>query len=853
MAVGGGTVIEKFITEYVFRGDFSGLRQIEKRVENARKKLDNASAAAAKIGAALTGAAVGTLKAFSDQQSAFSGFAARTGQDVQALRERYGDAVKAIASETGISFSDVVQSFEKAESAGLRGADAIDAVGDAARSQAAGIGSAAEQISLATSVTNAFGGSAQKALGVAVAAAQKGEGSAQDYAGALKGLVGLGSALDIDFSELAATLSATSQTAKSVPIAGTQIEAFLREIASPTETAKKELETLGLSFPALRKIIAESGLDSAVEAIQSATGGDVDILGRLFGSAEAQQFLLTTTADQIRGLTAEVEGAAGTAVDFAFAQGAEDASRTLAKLRVRALLIAGSLGERLMPAFDRLASLTQRALNWFDNLSEGVQVFIAKALAAGPVLLGLAAGLKGVSFALGPVAKGFGLLASGLTRATALMRNHRVAVTATAAVQRTAAASTGTMTAAQWLLNAAMLANPIGLVVAALAALVLVGLLVWRSWDQVKAFFTGFWSGLTEGMQPAIDAIAAAFEPLQPVFDWLGEVFSGLFTQVDATAEQLDAARSAGQAFGQGLGAVLGFPLKVLGSIVEIVTRLTGLFDHDWGAAFGDAWDNMKSKFKEDAKDMGFDFGTDDKPPADAATGTVADGVAANAEALPGAVEGAAQEAAELLPSSDAQRGPLSNLTASGAALPRTLAQGITQGAGALESAVQRALGPLAGQVEAVEARVTPILNPLSGQIESIAAQVEPLAAEVEPVLNPLVESIGPLAALVRPDVPPLPGLDLDVNALTSNLGPAVNGLTAPLQPGPPPAAIAALPQPAVQGAPSAGKSITFGDINMQISVDGSDSDRETAQNLTAEFRRQLHILVEQADSQIAI
>ncbi|MDL2280320.1 phage tail tape measure protein [Selenomonadales bacterium OttesenSCG-928-I06] len=53
-------------------------------------------------------------------------------------------------------------------------------------------------------------------------------------------------------------------------------------------------------------------------------------------------------------------------------------------------------------------------------------------------------------------------------------------------------ATTG-MTKAQWLLNAAMNANPIGLVIVGVMALVAAGYLLYRNWDTVKNFFITLW------------------------------------------------------------------------------------------------------------------------------------------------------------------------------------------------------------------------------------------------------------------------------------------------------------------------------------------------------------------------
>jgi uncharacterized protein YukE len=51
-------------------------------------------------------------------------------------------------------------------------------------------------------------------------------------------------------------------------------------------------------------------------------------------------------------------------------------------------------------------------------------------------------------------------------------------------------------TAAQWLLNAAMDANPIGLVIIAVAALAVAVYEIYKNWDGIKAFFVETWRGI---------------------------------------------------------------------------------------------------------------------------------------------------------------------------------------------------------------------------------------------------------------------------------------------------------------------------------------------------------------------
>ncbi len=63
------------------------------------------------------------------------------------------------------------------------------------------------------------------------------------------------------------------------------------------------------------------------------------------------------------------------------------------------------------------------------------------------------------------------------------------------AISKAHAAMTGLMTGAQWALNAAMTANPIGLVIAGIAALIAIGYVLYKNWDTISEFAATMWEG----------------------------------------------------------------------------------------------------------------------------------------------------------------------------------------------------------------------------------------------------------------------------------------------------------------------------------------------------------------------
>lgn len=69
-------------------------------------------------------------------------------------------------------------------------------------------------------------------------------------------------------------------------------------------------------------------------------------------------------------------------------------------------------------------------------------------------------------------------------------------IMATSVAQKAASMWTAIMTAKTWLLNSALFANPIGLIIAGIAGLIAIGVLLWKNWDTVSKKAMEIWDRL---------------------------------------------------------------------------------------------------------------------------------------------------------------------------------------------------------------------------------------------------------------------------------------------------------------------------------------------------------------------
>lgn len=123
------------------------------------------------------------------------------------------------------------------------------------------------------------------------------------------------------------------------------------------------------------------------------------------------------------------------------------------------------------------------------------------------------------------------------------------------------------------------LLSPIGLIGAAFVA---AGLLIWRYWEPVKAFFSGFFSGVWQALTP----LRSAFSALSPVFSVLGsgikavwEWFNNLLTLMQTSKDTLDKCASAGETFGRVMGTALSVLLWPLQQLMNGVSWLLEKLD----------------------------------------------------------------------------------------------------------------------------------------------------------------------------------------------------------------------------------------------------------------------------------
>ncbi|EPG8842670.1 phage tail tape measure protein [Klebsiella pneumoniae] len=369
---------------------------------------------------------------------------------------------------------------------------------------------------------------------------------------------------------------------------------FFKDIAG--EEAFVGLQTLvaGAGSGELQKLIdalkAASGEASAVaKKMADNLGGD---LKNLDSAWEGFRIQVEETADgPLRKLTQNLSDIITAASEWVKAN--PRLAQTLLLVVGGALALTVAIGALSLAVGILIGPLAKLQLG-FMVLTGGrgilgtVAAFRTLGTAAGPVM----ASIRGWPVVISGIASGFGRISAilpairaGLLGAflapgaalTSLGKNLGMLMLRLTGLP----ALWGMITGAVSVLGGALsfLLSPIGLIGAAFVA---AGLLIWRHWEPIKAFFSGFFSGVWQALTP----LRSAFSSLAPVFSALGggikavwEWFKNLLTPMQTSKETLDKCASAGETFGRVMGTALSVLLWPLQQLMNGVSWLLEKLD----------------------------------------------------------------------------------------------------------------------------------------------------------------------------------------------------------------------------------------------------------------------------------
>lgn len=397
--------------------------------------------------------------------------------------------------------------------------------------------------------------------------------------------------------------------------------------------------------------------------------------------------------------------------------------------------LAGGILEGLATAFVWLvdgvklfASIIGYAVDWVSALCSGLFTLTGATAAAndetGPTSWAALGKMLGV------------VLMTAIGIKAAFLAYHGVMLVVSVATKAWAAA--------QWLLNAAMNANPIGLVIALVVALAAAAGWVIANWDEISAWWGNLWSGIADWAGEKWDAIVGfitgAWDAIIGGIAGFGaSILSGLQGAWDAVSE------AASAAWDGIMNGVASFGANVLLGMQVVWDAVSGAAGAAWDGVNGlvsGAWDAIVGGLSGFGASLlagitaawnavlEFFGGLNLFESGAKLLGTFIDGIKSMASSVVDSVSGVLAKVREYLPFSDAHVGPLSQLTLSGSRMMSTLAEGVSSGQGGLVSTVSGALSSVGGKIKdwwsGLTAPKTPVQNAVSAVPATDATAVVP-------------------------------------------------------------------------------------------------------------------------------
>jgi TP901 family phage tail tape measure protein len=449
----------------------------------------------------------------------------------------FKDGVKGVSNELGIAQDVLTNGLYNALSAGVPRENVFTFMEIAGRAAIAGVTDTNTAVDGLTTVINAFGLDVKDASKVSdslFTAVKGGKTTFEELSASLFQVAPAAAASSVSMEEVNAAIATLTAAGTPTSVATTQIRAALVGLQKPSKEMDKIFQELGYENAQLA--IESEGLQFALDAVKEASGGSNGELQKLLGSVEAVAATNVLAGTGAEKFTAELlaQADAAGATDIAFAE--IDKSRSVERLRVSFENMKLQLSDGLVPVMNDMADfIVDKAIPGFFAFLDGVKeawgwvrdnsTWIA------PLTIGLTTLIAGIATAgvVGQVAAiGTGSFFKGLAIGATKLK---------------------IVTAAQWLWNAAMTANPIGIIIVAIAALV--GALVYfftqtelgkETWDAIMEGIGAAFTWLNEMViQPVVEFIVEAWNTLigavesawnnhiKPVLDAIGAAFQFLW------------------------------------------------------------------------------------------------------------------------------------------------------------------------------------------------------------------------------------------------------------------------------------------------------------------------------------
>lgn len=388
-----------------------------------------------------------------------------------------------------------------------------------------------------------------------------------------------GLASQLDYKQAAALGSTFLTLGSPAEVAASATNAMVRELSIATVQSDKflgALDEIGVNAEKVQKSMSVDAMGTIISVLEASkklapdkqVANLTQIFGKEFGD-DAQKL-----ANNLPELRRQIELTQGAAAKGSMNRESDinkaslSAQWQLTKTgAVNAFSSAGeTLREPLMDIMLTVSKVVGSVRRWVEANPALVGSIMKVTAAIGALLVVVGGLMLSIGAVLGPMALvrlSFTTLAGegGIARLTGGVMRLGGAFQWLAGSPMQSLLSAGRMVFGPLITLLAGISAPVWGLIALFAA---VAVAVIKFWQPIKAFFSGFFTGLMAGLQPITQAFNAVFAPLAPIFDSIGnaisrvwEWFTKLLEPIQFSSEALASCTSAGETFGKVVGAAI--------------------------------------------------------------------------------------------------------------------------------------------------------------------------------------------------------------------------------------------------------------------------------------------------------
>ena len=473
-----------------FKSALQDLRAFNDDSASATTKLGALGSAFTNVGSAMTknltvpiagaGAAVVTVASkFESAMSEVAAISGATGDDLQALT----DKAQEMGATTKFSASESAAALKYMAMAGWDTEAMLNGINGVMQLAAASGEDLASTSDIVTDAMTAFGLSADQSTRFADVLAQTANRSNTSVAlmgETFKYVAPVAGALGYSIEDTSVAIGLMANSGIKGSQAGTSLKNVLTNLAKPTDQVQSYMDKLNISMvdqagnvKPLNQLLNEmrdsfAGLTEAEKAEYAAGIAGKEGMSGLLAIVNASQ-------SDFDKLTEAINNSSGAAQDVANVM-MDNLGGQLTILKSTLEGIAISFGNILLPAIKSVVEALQNFLNWLNGLTDGQKQLVVT--------------IAAVVAAIGPVLLIVGKL---ITAVTSIIKVVNLLKPAFAA------------------LNAVMAANPIGIVVVAIAGLVAALVTLYNKNETFRNFVNTAWAQIKETISTVVNAIVNFF------------------------------------------------------------------------------------------------------------------------------------------------------------------------------------------------------------------------------------------------------------------------------------------------------------------------------------------------------